>query len=110
MNVTLVSSILLFVRLHPTVAYVREYGDDFGMGPWMMWRHGFGWFWPIVMIIFWIATLVIVILIIRWGILSTGKRQETKSDESALDILKKRYARGEINKEEFEERKKDLES
>ncbi len=37
-----------------------------------------------------------------------GQGPRTSSRESALDILKKRYASGEINKEEFEELKRDL--
>ena len=41
----------------------------------------------------------------------TGRRKTTSAGErgdSALEILKNRYARGEINKEEYEEKKKDL--
>jgi putative membrane protein len=39
---------------------------------------------------------------------STGEPGGPAQGESALEILKKRYARGEINKEEFEQKKKDL--
>lgn len=64
------------------------------------WSGGF-------MMILWVA---ITIAIIYW-IVSAAKRngnQPFSQPESALDILKKRYARGEISKEEFEQRKKDL--
>jgi len=43
-------------------------------------------------------------LVIRWLL---GQGKETRTD-SALEILRQRYARGEINKEEFEAKKKDL--
>ncbi|MDP2730835.1 MAG: SHOCT domain-containing protein [Dehalococcoidales bacterium] len=39
---------------------------------------------------------------------ASGSEQSDTHPESAIEILKKRYARGEINKQEFEERKKDL--
>jgi putative membrane protein len=80
------------------------------MGPGMMgWGYGMGWFGPIFMVIFWIAVIVGIIFLIRWLVVSTrGGSSSAKAEDSALEILKRRYARGEINKEEFEEKKKDL--
>jgi putative membrane protein len=41
-------------------------------------------------------------------VLSANKDRGLRHEETALDILKKRYAKGEINKKEFEEKKKEL--
>lgn len=69
--------------------------DGFFMGG--MW---FGW-------IFWIIVIgAIFYLIVR---LNSQNNKRTQTEESALDILKKRYAKGEISKEEFEEKKKHIE-
>ena len=69
-----------------------------------MW--GFGW---LGMIIFWIVVIFFIALVVKW-LLQQGraKPRGPAQGESALEILKKRYARGEINKEEFEQMKKDL--
>ena len=85
-----------------------RYGGWGMMGPGMM--GGFGWWWlmPIIPIVF--------LGLIIWGIVSLvrGVSQPSSSDssasrpESALEILKKRYAGGDITKEEYEEKKKDL--
>jgi putative membrane protein len=85
-------------------------GYEWGRGPGMMGGgYGMGWFGSIIMIAFWIAVIVGIVLLIRWLIVSTrATSQGTSSGDSALEILKKRYARGEINKEEFEEKKRDL--
>jgi len=63
------------------------------MGPGMMGWGMMGWFGPLLMIVFWAAVIVAIVFLIRW---------------IAMEILKKRYARGEINKQEFEEKKRDL--
>ncbi len=82
-------------------------GGGWGMmGPGMM--GGFGWMW--FMPIFGILILGLII----WAVAAAvrGASQPSGSDssrpDSALEVLKKRYARGEINKEEYEEKKKDL--
>lgn len=63
-----------------------------------------GWMW-IFGLVFWILVIAGLVLLIKYLWEGTGAKRET---ESALEILKKRYARGEINKEEFEEKKKEL--
>ncbi len=81
------------------------WGPNHEWAPWMM---GWSFFWliPLMFIVFWILVIVALVYFIRW-LASSGRRPIPAAD-SALDILKKRYARGEISKEEFEEKKKDL--
>ena len=84
------------------------YGWGMHHGP-MDWGYGMSWFGNIVSLLFWIGLIVAIFFLIRWLFVSTrSKSTETTSDDSALEILKTRYAKGEINKEEFEEKKRDL--
>jgi putative membrane protein len=64
----------------------------------------------LVMVGFWILLIVGVILVVKW-LVEQGRPPaggSAAARESALDILKKRYARGEIDREEFEGKKRDL--
>jgi putative membrane protein len=83
-------------------AQERPYEWGWGMHPMMWGAWGFGMM--IMMILFWILIIVVVVLGIRWLL---GQSKESRSD-SALEILRRRYARGEIEKEEFETKKRDL--
>lgn len=66
------------------------------------WGMGFGW---LFMIIFWVLVILGVVYIIK--LVGERTRKEERG-ETVLDILKKRYAKGEITKEEFEKMKDDL--
>ncbi len=76
-----------------------------GMPYGMMDGYGMGYGMGILGLIFWILVIVGLVLLIRYLWESGGAKRE---QESALEILKKRYARGDISKDEFEEKKKDL--
>ena len=70
---------------------------------------GFGW---IFMLLFWGLVIWAIFALARGfsghGCCGGHNHGEHKRDSNALDILKERYAKGEINKEEFESKKKDL--
>ena len=80
------------------------------MGPRMWgWEYHGGLFSIVLIGLFWIAVVVAILFLIRWLVVSTRHRNRgSKPTDSALEILRLRYAKGEINKEEFEEKKKDL--
>jgi putative membrane protein len=89
----------------PVTAWAQERPYDFwGMHPmWSMWgAWGIGMM--LMMLVFWGLVIVGLVLGLRWLV---AQGSELRSN-AALEILRQRYARGEIDKEEFEARKRDL--
>jgi putative membrane protein len=82
-------------------------GGPYGFGHMMpSWNYNYSFFGVlsmILMLIFWAALIVGVVLLVKWVI-----GTQTRVEEKPLDILKKRYAAGEISREEFLARKKEL--
>lgn len=111
MGILLASAAALGLGALPAAAQGR--GDwGYGYGPWGM--MGGGSYWGpmgfgmgIVMLLFWVVVIVGVVMLVRWMI-SSGHVPSVPAGETAEDILKKRYARGEIDKEEFQEKMRDL--
>jgi putative membrane protein len=58
--------------------------------------------------IFWILLIVVILVLIK-ALSGRGMDSQTERSESPLEILKARYARGEIDEEEFRNRRRELE-
>jgi len=96
------------VALTPVMAWANAGKEGYsgyghmggGMGHWM-WG-------PLMMIVVLAVIVAIVVLVVRWmgGTAAGGPRGP--AEKSPLDILKERYARGEMTTEDFEERRKAL--
>lgn len=78
-----------------------------------MWNYGMhngSWgmmfFWAILLLVFIVLAVVLVVYFMRKNPPVEG---ESRSSSSALDLLKERYARGEISTEEYRERLRELE-
>jgi len=74
-----------------------------GSGGFGMWGPGFG---GIFMILFWGLIIVGIVALVKFLMPPSG---EGTPRRDPVDILEERYARGEIDREEFESRRRDLE-
>ncbi len=105
---SVIIAVLIILSVVATLIWGRQ-GYGYGMmGPWMMGGFGGMWFMPIIMIVFWGLVIWGIVALVRGGGWAGCCGSASAPSDSALEILKRRYARGEINKEEFEEKKKDL--
>lgn len=100
------------LALLPSVALSQGYG---GMSD--RWENGMG-FWGhmlfggLTMLLFWGALIVLIVIAIRWlnspASTATSHGPHASAGRSPLDILKERFAKGEIDKADYEERRQAL--
>jgi len=105
------SAMALSIDLFSSTQALAQWGDNrsWHMGPGMMGGWGMGWFGGIFMMIFWVLVLVGLVLLIKWLIQTTNRvKSEAGNSNRALEILKERYARGEIDRAEYEDKRRDL--
>ena len=91
----------------PHAAWGQQYPQYYGH----MWNGGWqGWFMgPLMMILFIAIVVALVVLLVRWlGGSGHGGAAHPPPGRTPLDILRERFARGEIDREEFEERRRVL--
>jgi putative membrane protein len=106
MSFALAFAVMAVAAAAPTAAWAQERIPDWGWGmhpmPWMWGAWGIGMM--LMMLVFWVLVIVGIVLAIRW---LAGQGERARSDR-AIEILRERYARGEIDKDEFEARRRDL--
>lgn len=76
--------------------------DNLGDGGWV---HGFG---GPFMLVFWVLVIVGILAVVKWLMAGSGSGSQQTPTKTPLQILEERYARGEIDREEFEQKKRDL--
>ena len=72
------------------------------------WGGGWSMFGGLQMLLWWGLVIVAIVLVVRWFSAGGGRGDKRPGEDSALTILRERYARGEVTKEEFEARRRDL--
>jgi putative membrane protein len=117
----LLGVLLVLVLLGPLIGGLMGWG---GMGPSMMGEYGqptmapgrASWAWGLamgfgglMMLAFWGVLIVGVALLVRWLSVTTTGSGEPPHRESPQDILKRRYAAGEVTQEEYERIRHQLE-
>ena len=112
------SALLTLICVAPVIAAEQAAPQQY---PWPWWHEAHGHsFWWVIPLLFFVVMIVFCIFMMRRGCMGcmwrdwmidrpeypeTMKRYRGEQPESAQDILDKRYAKGEIDKQEYEEKK-----
>ncbi len=108
LTISIIVVAFLFLTILGFIFFWGLRGGSFGfgmMGPGMMGGYGTMFFIPILFVIF----LGLIVWAVVAALPKTGSSHNADSKpDTPLDILKRRYAQGEINKEEYETKMKDL--
>lgn len=103
MKIPMVLTLSLTTLAAPALAAPADNWDN-GFGH--MWGDGHSIFGGLMMVVFWGLIIGLIVLAAR----GYSSRSDTTSQPNALDVLRDRYARGEIDEEEYERRKAKLEN
>ena len=99
------ASTLHILAFWPTFAWAQPMADrDY----WGNWGWGHMMFGGAMMFAFWGAIILLIVLAIRWMTMGDSDGRGEARSPSALDILQERFAKGEIDSNEYEERRKVL--
>jgi putative membrane protein len=105
------SILAVFALLHPLQSMAQQAPAWDWPGPWHMWSGGFWWIFPLMMLFMLIVCAAMFLVGHRsgggphhWGPWGPG-RFWSDPTHSALQILNERFARGEIQKAEYEDKK-----
>ena len=99
---------LLPLNWEMIASQATQYGPGGGWGGNMM--YGMGWLGGPFMIVFYILLIVAGVALIKWLFASSRRADTQAPPDRSLAILKERYARGEIDQDQYQAMKRELES
>lgn len=101
----------IFVLAAASIASASAHAQAPGPGPWP-WHDGWMWWWMPFHGLMWLVVIgllvAVAIALIRWLTHGTDRSGASQQRAAALNILDARYARGEVDREEYLQRRKDL--
>ncbi|MFN3657285.1 MAG: SHOCT domain-containing protein [Pseudolabrys sp.] len=104
MNISRYKTIAVLAAAAAPAWVVSAQAQPYGPGMMGGWGYGYG---PVHLIV-WAVILIAIVVGVVWLVRSMAGGQSPARRSSGLDVLEERYARGEINRDEYLQKKKDI--
>jgi putative membrane protein len=101
----LAATAVFVAAVSPALAQGDRDWPGWGFGGWGFGHMAFG---GITMVLVWVGIILLIVLLVRGLGGLSAPRDTGPGRQTALEILDERYARGDISKDEYEERRRTL--